>query len=90
MVKHNGIILIGDILLPGSRKEPLVKKKILQKPWWPSALNHQLTKLKIEPTFFKNYCRQKNLKCEILEQHIPGRVIPEKRYDVRITVKKNE
>jgi len=90
VVGTEGVILIGDILLPGSRKKIKGVNSWPQKPWWPSQLNHQLNKLKIKPEFFKNYCRRKGLTYEILQQRISGRFLPETRYDLRITINKNE
>ena len=86
VIKPNGVILVGDILQPGTHKNIKSITKSPVQRWWPPELNHKLSKLKIKPDFLKNYCRQKGFKCEILAQRIPGRVIPEKRYDARITV----
>ncbi len=84
VVKESGLIFIGDVLeLPPKSAVPSNKKL---KPWWPESLNHHLTKLRIVPNFFKKYCKKNKLKCEILKQAIPGRILPDKRYDVRITV----
>ncbi len=87
VVKNDGLILIGDVLesLNPAPRSSVSKKNI---PWWPSQLNHQLTKLKIPRTFFLDYCREQNYVCEILEQNIPGRVLPDTRYDIRIRLKK--
>ncbi len=81
------IILIGDLVLPGSDKKSATHNGAA-KAWWPDFLSHRLKKLRFRPDFFKKYCRQKGFKCEILRQRIPGRFLPETRYDVRITKNK--
>jgi len=87
VVKPDGLIVIGDVLAETSPfSGPSAPKKVTR--WWPAQLNHRLTKFKLPPNFFLDYCREKNYPCEILEQHIPGRILPDSRYDVRIRVKK--
>lgn len=91
VVKKDGLIFIGDVLklendtrLPNKELEKSDKKPSTRS-WWPNSLKHQLKKLTIDSSFFINYCKDKKLKCSILEQDIPGKTTTASRYDVAIT-----
>lgn len=85
VVKPSGLILIGDILkvahpLPEDKEE--TEKQSSQ--WWPSELNHNLTKFPIDQSFFTDYCQNKGISGSILRQEIPEKRTASERYDCLI------
>ena len=85
--KNNGIVFIGDLVDP-TQSQPHFTPAKIKKHWWPKVLNHNLKKLRFDQKFFKDLAKQENLVAEILPQNIPGRFLPDVRFDVRFKVKK--
>lgn len=92
ITKKDGMIFIGDLLLPSPKPGNLPQKKLdpsnkKTKKWWPSILDHSLEKKSFDPKFFLTYCKTEKLKCDILRQDIKSKPTSSSRYDVLIKFK---
>ncbi|GEM_PF-2045669 len=90
VVADNGFIFIGDVLLPDDLSKENIQRFIskrnlkgtAQSAWWPKQLEHNLQKKKFSPSFFLHYAKKCGCPCEILQQHIAGKITAVSRYDI--------
>lgn len=85
LCKNDAVIMLGDIIHPpSSPKAKIPQIKPSEKKWWPDHLNHNLKKMRFDPSFFMEYGQKRKYNIKVLKQNIPSRKLPDVRYDVLI------